>query len=50
MAKETLSMRQIKEVLKLKHQNHLSIREIARSCGLPANLIGHHSDEYRTPL
>src|SRR5258707_4364915 len=42
MAKETLSMRQIKEVLRLKHQNHLSIREIARSCGLPASTVGDY--------
>jgi transposase len=42
MAKETLSMRQIKEMLKLKHQNRLSIREIARSCGLPASTVGDY--------
>jgi len=42
MAKETLSMRQIKEVLKLKHQNHLSIREIARSCALPTSTVGDY--------
>ena len=42
MAKETLSMRQIKELLKLKHQNHLSIREIARSCALPTSTVGDY--------
>ncbi len=42
MAKETLSMRQIKELLKLKHQSHLSIREIARSCALPTSTVGDY--------
>jgi len=42
MAKETLSMRQIKELLKLKHQSRLSIREIARSCGLPTSTVGDY--------
>ena len=27
-------MRQIHEILRLKYQNQLSVREIARSCGL----------------
>ena len=35
-------MRQIKEILKLKHQNQLSIREIARSCGLPSSTVGDY--------
>ncbi|MGH9592635.1 MAG: IS21 family transposase, partial [Bryobacteraceae bacterium] len=35
-------MRQIHEVLRLKHQNHLSIRKIARSCGLPASTVGDY--------
>src|ERR1017187_4628329 len=35
MAQNKLTMRQIQEILRLKHQNQLSIREIARSCGLP---------------
>jgi transposase len=42
MAKETLSMRQIRELLRLKHQNALSVREIARSCGLPASTVGDY--------
>jgi transposase len=42
MARITLSMRQIKEILKLKHQNQLSIREIARSCGLPSSTVGDY--------
>ena len=33
-------MRQIHEILRLKHQNQLSIREIARSCGVPASTVG----------
>lgn len=35
-------MRQINELLRLKHQNHLSVREIARSCGLPASTVGDY--------
>jgi len=33
-------MRHIKNILRLKHQNHLSLREIARSCGLPPSTVG----------
>lgn len=33
-------MRHIKNILRLKYQNHLSLREIARSCGLPASTVG----------
>jgi len=35
-------MRQIQEILRLKHQNQLSIREIARSCGLPTSTVGDY--------
>ena len=42
MAKKTLSMRQIREILRLKHQNALSVREIARSCGMPASTVGDY--------
>ena len=42
MAKIKLTMRQIEEILRLKHQSHLSIREIARSCGLPASTVGDY--------
>lgn len=42
MARNTLSMRQIHEILRLKHQNRLSIREIATSCGLPASTVGDY--------
>ena len=40
MARTKLTMRQIQEILRLKHQNQLSIREIARSCGLPTSTVG----------
>jgi transposase len=42
MARKKLSMRQIKEILRLKHENQLSIREIARSCGLPRSRVGDY--------
>jgi transposase len=42
MARKKLSMRQIHEILRLKHQNQLSIREIARSCRLPASTVGDY--------
>ena len=35
-------MRQIQEILRLKHQHQLSVREIARSCGLPASTVGDY--------
>jgi transposase len=35
-------MRQIHELLRLKHQNQLSIREIARSCGLPTSTVSDY--------
>jgi len=42
MARTKLTMRQIHEILRLKHQNHLSIREIARSCGVPTSTVGDY--------
>jgi transposase len=42
MARETLVMRQIKELLRLKHEHKLSVREIARSCGLPISTVGDY--------
>src|SRR5262245_15946273 len=42
MARQTKSMRQIKEILRLKFQHQLSIREIARSCTLPASTVGDY--------
>jgi transposase len=35
-------MRQIHELLRLKYQNQLSVREIARSCGLPTSTVGDY--------
>jgi len=42
MAQKKLPMRQIQEILRLKYQNQLSIREIARSCGVPVSTIGDY--------
>ena len=42
MAQTKLTMRHIQEILRLKHQNQLSIREIARSCGLPTSTVGDY--------
>ena len=42
MARKKLSMRQIQEILRLKFQNQLSVREIARSCGLPTSTVGDY--------
>ena len=35
-------MRQIQEILRLRYQNRLSIRKIARSCGLPTSTVGDY--------
>lgn len=35
-------MRSIKEVLRLRHEHHLSVRQIARSCGLPVSTVGDY--------
>lgn len=35
-------MRQIKEILRLKHEHRLSVRQIARSCGLPASTVSDY--------
>src|SRR5512141_480494 len=42
MARKPISMRQIKEILRLKHTHQLSIREIARSCGLPSSTVNDY--------
>ena len=42
MAQKRLTMRQIHEILRLKYQNQLSLREIARSCGLAASTVGDY--------
>ena len=42
MARKKISMRQIQEILRLKYQNQLTIREIAGSCGLPSSTVGDY--------
>jgi len=42
MARTPITMRYVKDILRLKHQNGLSIREIAGSCGLPASTVGDY--------
>lgn len=42
MARTKLSMHQIHEVLRLKHQNQLSLRDIARSCKLAPSTVGDY--------
>src|SRR4030095_4890685 len=42
MARTPLTMRHINEILRLKHQCQLSVREIARSCGLPTSTVGDY--------
>ena len=40
MARKTIPMRHIKDILRLKYHNQLSVREVARSCGLPVSTVG----------
>ena len=40
MARKNIPMRHVKDILRLKHHNHLSVREVARSCGLPISTVG----------
>lgn len=42
MARKPIAMRYVKDILRLKHQNHLTVREIARSCGLPTSTVGDY--------
>ena len=42
MARPTQSLGQIKEILRLKKQRQLSVREIARSCAVPASTVGDY--------
>jgi hypothetical protein len=42
MARKKLTMRHIQEILRLKYQNQLSLREIARSCRLAASTVGDY--------
>jgi hypothetical protein len=44
MAGERLSMRKIKEVLRLKFENHLSVRQIAESCGIGKSTVQEYFD------
>jgi transposase len=42
MAQQKTTMRQIQEILRLKYQNQLSVRAIARSCGLAVSTVGDY--------
>ena len=42
MARKTIVMRQVIEILRLKYQHQLSVREIARSCGIAASTVGDY--------
>jgi hypothetical protein len=35
-------MRHVKDILRLKYHNQLSVREVARSCGLPVSTVGDY--------
>ena len=48
MAPHCLSMRHITEILRLRFSNHLSVREIARSCGLPTSTVGDYLKRAQT--
>ena len=42
MARKPKSMRHIKEILRLKPEHRLSVRAIARSCGLPSSTVSDY--------
>lgn len=42
MPRRILVMRQVLEILRLKHEHRLSIREIARSCGVASSTVGDY--------
>lgn len=42
MARETLSMRKVSEVLRLSLEQKVSVRGIARSCGVPRSTVGDY--------
>ena len=42
MAKPRLSMRKVKEVLRLKYDCHLKDRQIARSCGIARSTVADY--------
>src|SRR5512146_2506431 len=48
MARKSINMRYVKDILRLKHQNQLSVREIAGSCGLPASTVGDYLQRAET--
>ena len=42
MPRKRLSMRNIREILRLKHSNHCSIREISNSCGIGRSTVSDY--------
>ena len=44
MAKDRLSMRKFKEVLRLKYDHHLTHRKIAKSCAISHVTVGKYLD------
>ena len=42
MPRKRLSMRNIREILRLKHSNHCSIREISTSCGIGRSTVSDY--------
>ena len=48
MARKTIVMRQVIEILRLKYQHQLSVREIARSCGIAASTVGDYLQRAET--
>lgn len=42
MPRKKLVMRQVIEILRLKHEHRLSVREIARSCGVAPSTVGDY--------
>ena len=47
MARTPKSMRHILEVLRLKYQHQLTVREIARSSGLPVSTVGDYVQRFQ---
>jgi hypothetical protein len=48
MARKPITMRYVRDILRLRHQNHLSVREIAGSCGLPASTVSDYLQRAET--
>ena len=42
MARKKLSMRKTQEVLRLKYEQGLGIRQIARACGMPRSTVADY--------